>query len=577
MRLFQVNIVLCCLALGLISCKQSAEVIQKDSLKDKDRERALQHYIEGLVYDQKGEYAKAILEYQDALRYDNDPAIYFAISKDYSILGKHALAAQMGQQAIAQDRANRTYHENLAEIYLNAFEIEKAITVYENLVKLDSSYVEGWYNLARLYQMRRPLKAIDMYQTMLERFGSTWDVYVQLMSLYTSMGKFDEAADVVGKMTEIDPGNYELRRTLASLYLQSGKKDQALTVYLELLERDPHDLEVRAAIAHVYLLQQQYERAAEQLESVLRSPARLGENSETGGDTLSVETQLRFGQYFASFLQKDSTVAPYAFNIFEKIRRNYPDDWRPYWFLGVIAGIMHDDSAAISNLERVTELDPKNPDGWVYYVSYFLDRNDYQRGVQILERAATHVPNEARIHFLLGISYHRLKQTEHAAHVLERAIELNPKDVNALGSLALVYDELKRYEDSDRLYEEALKLDSTNHLILNNYGYSLAERGEQLERALVMSTEAVRQKPENSSYLDTIGWVYFKLGNYEDAERFILKAIEHGDASPVVLEHMGDVYAKLGQKEKAVEYWQKALDRDDTNQSLRAKIMRGSL
>lgn len=567
MRVYLKNIALCLLIIAALGCRQSVETTgsEKTPFRTKDRERALRHYIEGLTYEQRGEYAKAILEYQDALRYDNDPAIYFAISKNYSILGKHALAAQMGQQAVTLDPANRIYHENLAEIYLNAFEIDKAIAAYESVVKLDSSYIEGWYNLARLYQMRKPLKAIALYREMLDRFGALWDVYAQLLSLYSSMGKFDEAAGVVHDMLQIDPGNYELRRTLASLYLQSGKKDEALGVYLELLERDPHDLEVRAAIAHVYLLQQQYERAAAQLESVLRS------------DSLSVETQLRFGQYFGSFLQKDSIAAPYAFAIFEKIRDNYPNDWRPYWFLGIIAGIMHKDSAAMANLERVTQLEPSNPDGWTYYASLFLDRADYQRAVDILQQALVHVPDEARIHFLLGISYHRLKRNEDAVRVLERAVELNPRDVNTLSALALVYDELKRYEDSDRIYEEALKIDSTNHLILNNYGYSLAERGVQLERALEMAKEAVRQQPENSSYLDTIGWVYFKLGNYEEAERFILKAIEHGESSPVVLEHMGDVYAKVGKKDKALEYWQKALDRDESNQSLRAKILRGSL
>lgn len=555
----------CLFAVGLMGCREVVETTRTEASDAKNRERALRHYIEGLTYEQKGEYAKAILEYQDALRYDNDAAIYFAISKSYSILGKHSLAAQMGQQAVTLDATNRTYRENLAEIYLNAFEIDKAITAYEGVVELDSSYIEGWYNLARLCQVRKPLKAIALYQEMLDRFGPLWDVYAQLLSLFSSLGKFAEATNVARSMLEIDPGNYELRRTLASLYIRLGDRDEALSVYRELLERDPHDIEVRAAIAHVYLLQQQYERAAEQLEAVLRS------------DSLSVETQLRFGQYFGSFLQKDSTVAPYAFTIFEKIRQNYPNDWRPYWFLGIIAGVMHNDSAAISNLERVIRLEPSNPDGWVYYASIFLDRSDYRRAVEILEEAATRVPDEARIYFLLGISHHRLKQNEDAAGALERAVELDPRNINTLSALALVYDELKRYEDSDRIYEEALKIDSTNHLILNNYGYSLAERGEQLERALEMAKEAVRQQPENSSYLDTIGWVYFKLGNYEEAERFILKAIKHDDSNPVVLEHMGDVYARLGKKDKALEYWQKALERDETNQSLRAKIMRGSL
>src|SRR5216684_3614042 len=96
----------------LIGCSGAREVpLESEKLSvERDREKGLLHYIEGSLYDQKEEYAKAILEYQDAMRYDNDPAIYYAISKDYSMLGKHALAAQTGQQAVRLAPENRVYH-----------------------------------------------------------------------------------------------------------------------------------------------------------------------------------------------------------------------------------------------------------------------------------------------------------------------------------------------------------------------------------------------------------------------------------------------------------------------------------
>jgi tetratricopeptide (TPR) repeat protein len=136
---------------------------------------------------------------------------------------------------------------------------------------------------------------------------------------------------------------------------------------------------------------------------------------------------------------------------------------------------------------------------------------------------------------------------------------------------------MKEYEQSDSLYEQALKLDPNSDLILNNYGYSLSERGLQLERALEMATRAVKADSTNPSYLDTIGWVYYKLGNYVEAERYVRKAIDQGEASAVVHEHLGDVYFKLGEKEKAVEWWKKALERAPDNQGLKEKIERGSL
>jgi Tfp pilus assembly protein PilF len=146
-----------------------------------------------------------------------------------------------------------------------------------------------------------------------------------------------------------------------------------------------------------------------------------------------------------------------------------------------------------------------------------------------------------------------------------------------LSTLALIYDALKRWNDSDRLYEAALKVDANNHLLLNNYGYSLSVRGEQLPRALEMSKKALEQQPKNPSYLDTMGWVYFRLGNFDEAKKYIQDAINAGDASAEVNEHMGDVYFKLNDTAKAMEFWKKAVELDSTRESAKEKIRKGGM
>src|SRR5258708_38657128 len=85
---------------------------------DENRELALKHFLEGSLLDQKGDVAKAILEYQDALHFKQDPAIYHVMAKDYSILDKHELAIQMGREAIRLDQENSSYHESLADLFI---------------------------------------------------------------------------------------------------------------------------------------------------------------------------------------------------------------------------------------------------------------------------------------------------------------------------------------------------------------------------------------------------------------------------------------------------------------------------
>ena len=541
------------------------EILKNDSVQQVNRNAALEHFINGSMYDQKGDYANAILEYQDALRYDQDPAIYYAISKDYTRLRKFAQATEAGSKAISLSPNEKQYRENLAEVYINAGEIENAITVYNEVINIDSSNITAWYRLARLHQFKEPLKALEIYNGIYRRFGPTWEVLMQMSQLYTMLNKTDDAINSVKSLLEIDPGNNDVKKFLAELYLKSNKTDSALVIYNDIVEVLPSDVESRASLAHLYLQKQDYENAAHQFDLVMK------------GEILPIESQLRFGQIFIGFIQKDSAVTPYALKLFERIHKQYPDDWRPYLFLGILYSMAKSDSAASSNLQKVIELDRTNKDGWIYLASLYFDKQNFSKVVDILEEAKQYVSDELRLHLLLGISYQRLHELKKAAISLEQAIQLDEKNVDVLSALGLVYDDLKRYEDSDSIYEKALKLYPANHLLLNNYSYSLSVRTVQLDRALKMAQEAVRQQPKNPSYLDTIGWVYFQLGNYAEAKTYILQAIDAGEASAVVLEHLGDAYSKLGEKENSLDNWKRALEKDPKNKSLENKIERGTL
>jgi tetratricopeptide (TPR) repeat protein len=225
----------------------------------------------------------------------------------------------------------------------------------------------------------------------------------------------------------------------------------------------------------------------------------------------------------------------------------------------------------------VTRLAAWNGDAWWYLGSSYFDKGEYQKLVDAMVKAEKALPRDYRMPFLLGLAYSRMDQNDRAITAFHRSLELKPDDINTLSTLALTLDGLHRYQESDSLYERALKLDPKSHLLMNNYGYSLAERGLQLERALQMSLQAIDAEPNNESYLDTVGWVYFKLGHFEEAQKYIAKAIGAGGASATVYEHMGDIHYKLGEKKKAEQFWKQALEMNSANQGLKDKIARGSL
>ncbi len=171
----------------------------------------------------------------------------------------------------------------------------------------------------------------------------------------------------------------------------------------------------------------------------------------------------------------------------------------------------------------------------------------------------------------------QLKRNDEAIIYISKALTLSPNDINLLGTLGLIYDTQKKWDQCDSVYKKALLIDSSNALINNNYAYSLSERGINLDLALKMSKMAIKAEPVNSAYLDTMGWIYFKMERLSEAEKYIQKALAISGDKPDELEHLGDVEFKLGNKEKAIETWQKAFNMDKSNLELKSKIDKGEL
>jgi len=140
------------------------------------------------------------------------------------------------------------------------------------------------------------------------------------------------------------------------------------------------------------------------------------------------------------------------------------------------------------------------------------------------------------------------------------------------GTLGDVRHDLGKWDETVDAFTMALRLDANNHTALNNYAYYLSLRSEQLDEALEMSERAVAMDPGNAAYLDTIGWIHFKKGNYEKAREYIQQSVDTGDASAEVYEHLGDVYEALSDLETAQKWWKKAFEMDPERTYLQERI-----
>jgi len=107
---------------------------------------------------------------------------------------------------------------------------------------------------------------------------------------------------------------------------------------------------------------------------------------------------------------------------------------------------------------------------------------------------------------------------------------------------------------------------------LNYLGYSYAEKGINLEDAHSLINRALDLKPDSGYIIDSLGWVFYKLGKYDEALKNLLRASEIVKDDPVILEHVGDVYNSVGQKENAKKYWEKAIELNEKEEGLKERV-----
>jgi Tfp pilus assembly protein PilF len=159
-----------------------------------------------------------------------------------------------------------------------------------------------------------------------------------------------------------------------------------------------------------------------------------------------------------------------------------------------------------------------------------------------------------------------------AAVFLNNARQIAPNSRNTLHLLAIVNDNLNNWSISDEIYQQLILTDSTDAQAYNNYAYSLIERDEKIELSKKYSRKAIELAPDQAAYLDTYGWILYKMGNLTEAHKYVKKSLEIDNENTEVLKHMGDILVKMKKNKKAEEFYQKALSLDPENQELIEKL-----
>ena len=185
-------------------------------------------------------------------------------------------------------------------------------------------------------------------------------------------------------------------------------------------------------------------------------------------------------------------------------------------------------------------VDKTKPDPYIYLGSLYLDSKDYKSAEAALSDGLGRFPNDDELHFYMAMVYEKTGNFDGMVAQLKRTIEINPSYADAL----------------------------------NYLGYSYAEKGIKLDKALGLVQKALKLKPDSGYIVDSLGWVYYKMGKFNDALTELTHAVSLEKEDPIILEHLGDVYSSLGRKQDAVNTWEKSIQFGAGEQGLKERVQK---
>ena len=202
-------------------------------------------------------------------------------------------------------------------------------------------------------------------------------------------------------------------------------------------------------------------------------------------------------------------------------------------------------------------------------LDFALNLNDLERvedSKQVLNQLIEQDPSDLVTYITLGAIHSQKEEYAEAAEIYNRAVEQidapSREHWNLFYRRGIAYERLKQWEKAEENFKQSLELSPDQADVLNYLGYSWIDMGINLEEGMDMIRKAVDLKPQSGFIVDSLGWAYYRLGQYEDAVRELERAVEIMPGDPVINDHLGDAYWKTGRKLEATFQWNHALDND---------------
>ena len=469
-----------------------------------------------------------------------------------------------------------------------------AEAVFKQVLAIDPENEEATTGLASLYAERGdPKTAADLLEKLNKESPSPRTLML-LASDYEQMQQYGLAAEAYRKALQLDPTRVELKAALAEDQARAGNFNDALKTYQEMAEANPQDAQPYYGMSQIYLQQRNFDMAQKMNE---RAKELDPENPDIQfNEVLILQDEGKTSEAITALQSLLDNTA----------RRTYAPNERNYRAklleqLGVLYRNNEQYDKAVDSFRQIATLDPDLASHAEAQVidTYRIARN-FPKADQESEAALKNFPNDRTLHevraqllsdegkteqaiaelqkllngkddrevyLAMADTYEHAHQYSKMGPVLDSAEKLstsNSAKAAVLFMRGAMYEREKQYDLAEKCFRDVLaittKADPTYASALNYLGYMLADRNVRLQEAEQLIQQAVELEPNNYAYLDSLGWVYYRLNRLPEAERELTLSVKLYPKDPTIHDHLGDIYFKQGKIQQAIAQWQSSLD-----------------
>lgn len=378
-------------------------------------------------------------------------------------------------------------------------------------------------------------------ESLRDPYGDTLEVWMALALVYQQQAQYDKAASAVKRAVKLDGEHLQAQALQARIRYQGGDTVGGLSQMASLVDKSPEDQRIRLQYARM-LTSTDLGKAADQFELLV-------EDHPHDADLLLSLALIRFEQ------KEYAAAQP----LFEQLLEIETRRSSAHYYLARIAQIEGDARVSLDHYLKV-ELGPDFMPALVQTLEILVAAGEVESAHARMQAVRKKVPQQAdRLYALEAEIYAKYQLFDAAEAALTEGLSGMPDSTRLLYARAMINERLDRLALSEADLRKVIRYEPNNATALNALGYTLADRTERYQEAYELILQAHNLKPDDPAVIDSLGWVQYRLGNYDEALLRLREAFKlYPDAE--IAAHLGEVLWTVGEQAEALSIWRQGTE-----------------